>query len=161
MDETNVTEGVLNFQSKEEYDESAPSFTPFPADMYVVEVIEADLVEQLKYQSTEMAMFLKLRFTVQSLASGQTLVDLDGKTIEAGNRMLFTDLNTESLGFKRNGDPSKARACIAAILGYEPTDKFVLKDVADLEGKKCRVMVDVYTNQKGNKGNKIAKFLKA
>ena len=142
--------------SKEELDNQMDDFTLIKADDYLVTVEEIEEKEQQKYQSEETEQVLQVKLNIEETRDGDQPVDVEGN--DATDRKLFFFARVESLGFQRDGTPSKARQFLARTANRDVNDEIVIEDTQDLVGRKIYASVLETTNSKGEERNKISRF---
>lgn len=142
--------------SKEELEKDMNDYTLIRADDYLVTVEEIEVKEQQKYQSEETEQVLQVQLNIEETRDGDQPVDVEGN--DATNRKLFFFARIESLGFQRDGTPSKARQFIWRTANKDVNEGFTLEDTNDLLGREVYASVLETTNSKGEERNKISRF---
>jgi len=154
----------MQFKSKSVIESERKSFTPLVADDYELIVVKVEPGQQAKFNATPdetgkipMENIINIQLEVVAFKDGDPAVDMAGAP--AHGRKLFFTCRPESMGFLKDGSPSKSRALVAYATGQSVEDDLNLGSWNDLIGKTVYAEVIAHTSQKGNKGNKIARFL--
>lgn len=146
----------IKSESKEELDKNMDDFSLIKADDYLVTVEDIEEKEQKKYQSDETEQVLQVQLNIEETRDGGQPVDVEGN--DASDRKLFFFARVESLGFQRDGTPSKARQFIWRTANKDVNEAFTLEETDELIGREVYASVLETTNNKGEKRNKISRF---
>ena len=121
----------------------------------VVSKIEEDTQEN--YDKTGEEEIVNIQFEILSLKDGSEPKDVDGET--AVGRKVFATLRPNSIGFMKDGTPSKTRQFIAMMTNQDIFEEMDFGDWKDFEGKEINAEIIQYVNSQGKKRNKISRFL--
>jgi hypothetical protein len=151
------------FKSKTQYDEEQ-KFSLLSQDDYELIVMEMEHAIKEKYMakpdkegkipSEEIANVI---LEVVACKDGSSPQDEEGENA-AGRKVFFT-LRKDSMGFMRDGTPSKTRCFIAFATGQDVLEEIELNAWEDLIGKTIYAEIIQYQNQKGQTRNKISRIL--
>jgi hypothetical protein len=151
------------FKSKKELDEEQ-KFPLLPQDDYELIVVKMTHAVRDKYMakpdkegkipSEEIANVI---LEVVACKDGSSPQDEEGENA-AGRKVFFT-IRKDSMGFMRDGTPSKTRCFIAFATGQDVLEEINLENWEDLIGKTIYAEIVQYQNQKGQTRNKISRIL--
>jgi len=147
----------MKFPSKKEIDENRPKFALLPSDDYRLKVIGINPQTRQRYGSTEQEEVINVVLEVISFKDGNTAYDKEGK--DATTRRIFFTARPANIGFMRDGTPSKTRCLVAYTLGQNIEDTINFESWEQLLGKEIYAEIIEYTTLKGDKRNKIVRFL--
>lgn len=148
---------LITFPSKKTLDEQKPKYTLLPQDDYTLKITEVKEEKQKKYQSEEFEIVESITFEILSLKDGSTPTDEKGKTVIG--RKVFFKARPTSTGFMQDGTPSKTRQLVAYTTNQDILEDIELNSWQDLKNEIVNAEIIQYLNQKGEKGNKISRFL--
>jgi len=153
----------MQFKSKEQLDEEQ-KFSLLLQDDYELIVTNLEPAIRDKYMAKAdkdgkipQEEIINVTLEVVACKDGSAVVDEEGK--EAQGRKVFFTIRPESMGFKREGTPSKSRSFVAFATGQDVNGALDLADWNDLIGKTLYAEVVQYKNQKGQIRNKIERFV--
>jgi len=123
-------------------------FEPIPSDKYTCQISDVKLVEQHKFQSTEMEEVLQYQFQILDDKpivdlEGQVMMDDKGEPMSTRGRLLF-----KRMSFNMGGAKSWLNKLSIAVLGKELSKSE--KEAFDVESIVGRI-VDVMTEQQPSK----------
>ena len=147
--------------SKKMLDENKPKFPLLPQDDYILKVEKIEFVMQKKYESNEEEKAVNITFDIVSFRDGEPAKDVDGGDTSKRKMFLtsrYDEENNIGLGFMTDGTPSKLRQFIAYTTGQDVLEDLVW-EWEDLKGKTVIAEITQYLNQKGEKSNKISRFI--
>ena len=147
----------MKFPSKKTLDEQKQEFTLLPADDYKLKIVEVKEEKQNKYQSEEIEDIVNITLDVISFKDGETAKDIEDE--DATGRKIFFTARPESIGFQSDGTPAKTRCLVAYTTGQDIFDELVLDKWEDIVGKEITAEIIQKQNLKGEKKNRIARFL--
>ncbi len=147
----------INIPSKKTLDSVKKSFPLLPQDDYMLEISELTEDVQENYDRTGEEEVVNIIFLVLSLKDGSEVVDVEGKAVK-GRKIWFT-ARPNNIGFMKDGTASKTRALIAYITGQDIFDDMVLDSFQSLKGKNIAAEIIQYEDGKGQKRNKIGRFI--
>jgi hypothetical protein len=147
----------MKIPSKEQLDNEKPKFSLLPQDDYRLRISEVRKETQKKYQSTETEIVYNIIFDVISLKDGSTASDVDGKALV--NRKVFFTARPESIGFRKDGTPSKTRQLLAYATDQDVLEEIEVDSWESLEGKLVNAEIIQYVKDNKEKSNKIGRFL--
>lgn len=150
----------MEFPSKAELDKSKKAFSLLPADDYQFIISSCEPKTQLKYQSQDTEDVINFTLEITGFRDGTPAIDEDGKP--ANGRKMFMTVRPLSMGFTQAGLPSISRQFIGYALGLEDIEQdFELAAWEQLLGKTVYGEIITKTNMKGEKVNRIARFVKS
>lgn len=142
--------------SKKDLDAQRPKYALLPQDDYFLEVAEVKReIEKDKYSQEEQEI-VNIIFRILSLKDGSRALDEESKTTD--KRKVFFTARPSVIGFNQAGTASMTRQFIAYITEQDLFEELKV-DWDDLIGKTIYAEIVQYINQKGNKANKIGRFL--
>ncbi len=153
----------MKFKSKEQIDTERPQYTLLPHEDYGLIISDIKYDKRKKYQSQDEENTINFTFNIVGLRDGGEAVDVEGN--EAIDRKIFftgsQDIKTKEwrMGFQKDGTPSKLRQLVAYATNQEVEGELELKEWEELLGETIYAEIVSYTNQKGQKSNKISRFL--
>ena len=155
---------MITFKSKEQMDKEKKAFTPLIPEDYELKVSKVEPSVQQKYQATPdengqipTENILNIVFDIIGFKDGEPAIDAEGKPV-VGRKLFFTG-RPDSMGFLKDGTASKTRALVAYATDQEVNGDIHLDSWDELLGKTVYAEVIDHISQKGNKGNKIARFI--
>lgn len=164
IDIINQKLSMLKFKSKQQLDEET-QFTLLPQDDYELIITDLKLETRNKYQAKpnkegKIPQEKVVNFTLEvvGLKDGSLAQDKEGK--EAKGRKAFFTFRPEAMGYSEGGTiPSKSRSFLAFATGQEIDGELELESYDELIGKTIYAEIIEYTNQKGQRRNKISRIL--
>ena len=154
---------MLKFKSKEQLDTERPQYVLLPHEDYELVISDIKYDKRKKYQSQDEENTITFTFDIVGLRDGGKAIDVDGN--EAKDRKIFftgsQNIETEEwrMGFMKDGTPSKLRQLVAYATKQNVEEEIELEAWENLLGKTIYAEIVSYTNQKGQKSNKISRFL--
>jgi len=148
---------TLDFASKE--DSKQTDFLPLEENIYKMTVDKAEVRQRPNYNDPSvMENVIMITFSVEGTVSGEPIKDINGNIQEPNSRKFWEFLSTTAKGFRGDGKPSKTRACIFALMGKDLQDEFKGVKTEDLEGKSCKVMLELKDKKDGTLKNSAVKY---
>ena len=154
----------MQFKSKEVLDKERKSFVPLLSEDYELIVTKIEPAVQQKYNAVPdetgkvpTENILNIQFEVIAFKDGDPAVDINGAPAH-GRKIFFTG-RPDSMGFMKDGSPSKLRALVSYATGQDVNGDITLGNWNELVGKTVFAEIVEHTSQKGNKGNKISRFI--
>lgn len=151
----------MEFPSKTSLDKEKKGFNLLPADDYQFIIQKYEERTQPKYlKPNETEDVINFTLEITGFKDGEPAVDEKGEPAN-GRKMWFT-ARPGSIGFTQAGIPSITRQFIGYALGLDDIEKdFELISWEELLGKTVYGEVITKSNTKGQKVNRISRFLKA
>jgi len=154
----------MKYKSKEQLDKE----TKFPLlthDDYNLVIAEITMETQNKYMAkpdektgiTPQEKIVKVVFEVLSYKDGSIAYNED-KEDAKGAKVFFTG-RPESMGFMKDGTPSKTRCLIAYSTGQDVNGELELESWESLIGKTIFAEIGLHTTGKGQKRNKVLRLI--
>ena len=151
----------MEFLSHEELDASRPKFALLPHNDYKLTIAKLEEKTQDRYQPKEGQTSTEdvVNFTLEvvELRDGGTATDDEDK--DATNKKVFFTGRPESMGFMKDGTPAKLRQLIAYTTGQDVEGGLEIEAWEQLLGKTVYAEIIQKPNQKGEKKNRITRFL--
>lgn len=154
----------MEFQSKKEFDEQT-QFAILTADDYELVIAEIKEEKQDKYMAKPdpetgvkpQEDILRVVLEIVGFKDGSPALDEEGG--EAKGRKLFFTGRPKSMGWQRDGTPSKTRCLLAFATGQNINEKLELSNWQELIGQTIFAEILQGTNTKGKKINKISRII--
>ena len=148
----------LEWNSKEDWDANKGEFALLPTDDYKLEVVKVEEKSQNKYMSEEMEDVVNVTLEVISFKDGGEVLDSNGAPV--GEKLVFFTIRPKSMGWMRDGTPSKSRAFVAQAIGVGTDESLSLDSWEDLLGKIVYAEIVEYEKKSGGgKANKISRIV--
>ncbi len=153
----------MKFKSKEQMDKDRPQFSLLPHNDYELQVVDLNYEKRKKYQSNEEEDTVNFTFDIVGLRDGGPAIDVDGNEVKDRKAFLTGSKDNKTgewrMGFMSDGTPSKLRQFVAYATGQDVEGELEIESWEELLGKTVYAEIVTYTNQKGQKSNKISRFL--
>jgi len=155
---------MIKIPSKKQLDEERPKFSLLPHDDYELVIVDLKRGERSKYLAkpdkdgnVPKEKIIDFTFEIASFKDGTPAKDVEGN--DATGRKVFFTGRPESMGFMSDGTPSKTRSLVAYALGQDVEGEIEFEEWEQLLGKTVYAEIVQYTTQRGEKKNKIARFI--
>lgn len=143
--------------SKKQLDEQKKDFSLILQDDYILEIESLKETQQENYNKTGMEDIVNITFNILSLKDGNVVKDINGDVVK--NRKIFFTARPNNVGFMKDGTPSKTRSLISYITHQDIFEEMIFDNWNDLVGELVNAEIIQYINGKGEKKNKIGRFL--
>jgi len=155
---------AMKFKSKQQLDEET-QFTLLPQDDYELIITDIKPETRNKYQAKPdkegkipQEEIVNITLEVIALKDGTPAQNKEGQN--ATGRKAFFTFRPQAMGYAEGGTiPSKSRSFLAFVSGQEIDGELELGSFEELVGKTIYAEIIEYTNQRGQKRNKISRIL--
>jgi len=153
-----IASNNMKWKSKEQLDAERPKYPPLVAEDYRLTITSYEEKVQPKYMKpNETEDVVNFTLEVQSYRDGNSAYDTEGN--EATNRKVFFTFRPDNMGFRQSGEPAISRAFIAYATGQDIDGDLEIESYEQLMGKEIFAQIIQKENKKGDKVNRIARFL--
>jgi len=149
---------AITFKSKKQINEDRPKLSLLVHDDYELIITEVLEKEQPKFNKPdEIEEVISVQLEIVAFKDGEKAQDVDGGDA-TGRRVFFTG-RPSSMGFTQAGVASITRQLVAHATNQPIDEELYLDDWQDLVGKTIFAEIIQYDNSKGERRNKISRFL--